>query len=162
MKPVSLSLIILTLALGAALGDHPDRQPTHPEFPAEGYEVIFGGSDLDKIRTEGNWKIRQDGSLELVPRPGEEGWERYGSYLWLPGEYKDFVVDFDFKYEEGGNSGLYFRISDESDATAHGWEVQILDNFGQDGQLTNHDMGGVIGTSPRWRTPAWSPASGTR
>ena len=67
------------------------------------------------------------------------------------------MVDLDFKYEEGGNSGLYFRISDESDATAHGWEVQILDNYGQDTPLTNHDMGGVIGTSPPLENASLEP-----
>lgn len=148
MESLSLSLLVLTLASGPVLADQADRGPTHPEFPAEGFQVIFDGSDLDRIQTEGNWEIRPDGSLQLVPRPGEEGWERYGSYLWLPGSYGDFAVDFDFKYEAGGNSGLYFRISDESDATAHGWEVQILDNFGYEGEMTHHDMGGVIRTSP--------------
>jgi len=118
----------------------------HPEFPGDDFKVIFDGKDLSGIKTEGNWKVQDNGSLKLVPRPGEKGWTRYGSYIWLPGEYEDFVVDFEFKYEQGGNSGLYFRISDESDATANGWEVQILDGYGKD-DLTQHDMGGVIRTS---------------
>ena len=159
MSPANLSLLVFALSLGPAQADDHDRGRTHPEFPAEGFQVIFDGSDLDAIETEGNWKIREDGSLQLVPRPGEEGWERYGSYLWLPGEYRDFVVDFDFQYEQGGNSGLYFRISDESDATAHGWEVQIMDNYGQETPLTQHDMGGVIGTSAPLENASLEPGA---
>ncbi|MEM7385617.1 MAG: DUF1080 domain-containing protein [Verrucomicrobiota bacterium] len=110
------------------------------------FTTVFDGKDLSKIKTEGNWKIQEDGSLYLDPRPGEKGWTRYGSYLWLKEDYKDFVVDFEYKHPKGGNSGLYFRIYDESDATAHGFEVQILDCFGKE-KLGPHDLGGVIKTA---------------
>ena len=112
----------------------------------EGFTTIFDGKDLSKIKTTGNWKIQKDGSLYLDPRPGEKGWTRYGSYLWLKDDYKDFVFDFEYKHGKGGNSGLYFRIYDESDATAHGFEIQILDCFGKK-KLGQHDLGGVIRTA---------------
>ena len=113
----------------------------HHEFKA-----IYDGKDLSNIKTKGNWKIQKDGSLYLDPREGEKGWTRYGSYLWLKDDFKDFTIDFEYKHPRGGNSGLYFRISDESDATAHGFEVQILDCFGKK-KLGPHDLGGVIGTA---------------
>ena len=112
----------------------------------EGFTTIFDGKDMSKIKTTGNWKIQKDGSLYLEPRPGEKGWSRYGSYLWLKEDYKDFVFDFEYKHGKGGNSGLYFRIYDESDATAHGFEIQILDCFGKK-KLGQHDLGGVIQTA---------------
>jgi len=141
MKSI-LSLLTLSAFLAAPL-----QAAEHPKFPAEGFNVVFDGKDLSKIKTTGNWKVQEDKSLKLVPREGEKGWSRYGSYLWLPGEYADFVVDFEFKYEKDGNSGLYFRISDESDASANGWEVQILDCHGKEGKLGHHDMAGVIRTN---------------
>tara|TARA_B110000003_G_scaffold268333_1_gene297713 strand:- start:4630 stop:5256 length:627 start_codon:yes stop_codon:yes gene_type:complete len=113
---------------------------------AEGFTTVFDGKDLSKIETTGNWKIQKDGSLYLEPRPGEKGWTRYGSYLWLKDDYKDFVFDFEYKHEKGGNSGLYFRIYDEADPTVHGFEVQILDCFGKK-KLGQHDLGGVIQTA---------------
>lgn len=113
---------------------------------ADGFTTIFDGKDMSKIKTTGNWKIQADGSLYLEPRPGEKGWSRYGSYLWLKEDYKDFVFDFEYKHGKGGNSGLYFRIYDESDATAHGFEIQILDCFGKK-KLGQHDLGGVIKTA---------------
>ena len=112
----------------------------------DGFTTIYDGKDLSMIKTEGNWKIQDDGSLFLEPREGEKGWTRYGSYLWLKEDYADFVFDFEYKHGKGGNSGLYFRISDESDATAHGYEVQILDCFGKE-KLGQHDLGGVIKTA---------------
>ena len=112
----------------------------------DGFTTIFDGKNMDHLKTEGNWIIQEDGSLFLKPREGEKGWQRYGSYLWLKEDYKDFVVDFEYKHPKGGNSGLYFRIYDESDATAHGFEVQILDCFGKK-KLGQHDLGGVIKTA---------------
>lgn len=128
-------------ALGSLLASATLALADHHEFV-----TIFDGKDLSKIKTEGNWKIQKDGSLYLEPRPGEKGWSRYGSYLWLKDDYQDFVVDFEFKHPKGGNSGLYFRIYDESDASAHGFEVQILDCFGKE-KLGQHDLGGVIQTA---------------
>lgn len=131
----------LATALATLLAIAPVASADHHELV-----TIFDGKDLSKLKTEGNWKIQEDGSLFLDPRPGEKGWTRYGSYLWLKDDYEDFVIDFEYKHTKGGNSGLYFRIYDESDATAHGFEVQILDCFGKE-ELGPHDLGGVIQTA---------------
>lgn len=134
MKKIVLALAASLVTTSFSLADHHE------------FTTIYDGKDLSKIKTEGNWKIQKDGSLYLEPRPGEKGWSRYGSYLWLKDDYKDFVIDFEFKYTKGGNSGLYFRIYDEKDASAHGFEVQILDCFGKE-KLGQHDLGGVIQTA---------------
>jgi len=119
----------------------------HPEKNAEGFEPLFDGSDLSHLETEGNWKIQDDGSLRLEPREGEEGWKRYHHYLWLEEEYGDFVFDFEYKHPEGGNSGLYFRVTDREDPVKSGFEVQILDSTGTpDEEMGHHDLGGVIKT----------------
>ncbi|MEO0446423.1 MAG: DUF1080 domain-containing protein [Verrucomicrobiota bacterium] len=106
----------------------------------------FDGTNLGQLETAGNWTIQEDGSLYLKPREGESGWKRYDAYLWLPGSYADFEVEFEYKHGEGGNSGFYFRISDETDPTTHGFEVQILDCYGKE-ELGKHDLGGVIKTA---------------
>ena len=134
MKSTPLALAVLVAIATPAYAEHHE------------FTVIFDGTDLSKVNTEGNWQIQDDGSLYLEPRPGEKGWKRYGSYLWLKDDYEDFVIDFEYKHPEGGNSGLYFRISDASDATAHGFEVQILDCHGKE-KLGPHDLGGVIKTA---------------
>lgn len=112
----------------------------------DGFTTIYDGKDLSKITTTGNWQIQDDGSLFLEPRPGEKGWKRYDAYIWLKDDYEDFVFDFEYKHEAGGNSGFYFRVSDEADPVASGFEVQILDCWGKE-ELGQHDLGGVIKTA---------------
>lgn len=140
---ISLLLSSAMLLSSAAAGEVAKKHPTKDD---KSFTTIFDGKDLSKIKTEGNWKIQEDGSLHLTPRPGEKGWTRYGSYIWLKEDYADFVFDFEFKYGKGGNSGLYFRCADEVDPTKSGFEVQILDCYGKDKKLGHHDMGGVIRT----------------
>lgn len=118
-----------------------------PEKKDDGFTVIYDGTDLSRVETEGNWMIQEDGSLYLKPREGEQGWKRYHHYLWLKDKYKDFTFDFEYKYQEGGNSGFYFRCADKEDPVAGGFEVQIMDSLGKpDGEMGHHDNGGIIKT----------------
>ena len=112
----------------------------------DGFTTVFDGKDLSRLETKGNWQIQDDGSLHLEPRPGEKGWKRYPSYLWLKGDYTDFVVDFEYKHPAKGNSGFYFRIGDARDATKSGFEIQIKDSHGKK-EPGAHDLGGVIKTA---------------
>ncbi len=118
----------------------------HPATDDASFTTLYAGKDLSKLDTEGNWLIQPDGSLQLQPREGESGWKRYGSYLWLQGDYADFIFDFEFQFGEQGNSGFYFRVADTVDPTKSGFEVQILDSHGAEKTLGHHDMGGVIRT----------------
>ncbi len=151
MKPKTLTSFhaaaaaaALILTAGVRADDAAFR--AHPAADDDSYTVIFDGKDLSNIKTAGNWQIQDDGSLHLTPRPGESGWTRYGSYIWLLDDYADFSFDFEFKYGKGGNSGFYFRCGDDVDPTASGFEVQILDSHGVEKELGHHDMGGVIRT----------------
>lgn len=140
----SLVTALAALCLIAPLSADDLRR--HPAASAAGFEVLYDGKDLSKLKTEGNWQIQADGSLKLTPREGEKGWTRYHHYLWVPGEYGDFSIDFEFQYTAGGNSGLYFRCADDIDPTKSGFEVQILDSHGVAKELGHHDMGGIIKT----------------
>jgi len=137
MKKLLVILVCVCAVQFASLAAQRDK---------DGFVTVFNGTNLARLETKGNWKIEKDGSLHLVPREGESGWKRYGSYLWLKGRYGDFTCDFEFKLGKGGNSGFYFRISDKSDATLHGFEVQLKDDFGKE-EFGPHDVGGVINTS---------------
>jgi len=108
---------------------------------------LFNGKDLSMWQeTNGNWTIQDDGSLLIKPRPGETGWSRYSSYLYTKKKYGDFVIQLEYKYPEGGNSGLYFRIGDTKNATSSGMECQILDSSKKTGEMSHHDHGGIIRT----------------
>jgi len=140
MKYVSILSLISTL-FGAIV------QAGHPAPDAEGFVTVFDGKDMSGIETAGNWTIQDDGSLYLEPREGETDWKRYDCYIWLKEKYGDFTFDFEYKHEEGGNSGLYFRCADKVDPTKSGFEVQIKDSTGlADEKMGHHDLGGVIRT----------------
>lgn len=112
----------------------------------DGWTSLTNGKDLGNFDTEGNWVVQEDGVVALQPRPGESGWTRYGSYLWLKQAYADFEIELEFNLPPRGNSGLYFRCADKIDPTKRGIEVQIMDSHGKK-NIGKHDGGGVIGTS---------------
>ena len=112
----------------------------------DGFVPMFDGKTLKGWQTTGNWIIEEGGVVTLKPRPGEEGWQRYDAYLATERKYKDFVLDLEFKINEGGNSGVFLRIGDLRNHVKSGFEIQILDTHGKPNP-TAHDCGGVIGTS---------------
>lgn len=137
MKSLTSFFTILGLGLGllggAALADD-DLKP------------LYNGKDLTGFKTEGNWVPQADGVLSIIPREGEKGWQRYGSYLWTEKEYGDFVAEVEYKHPKGGNSGVFFRC-ELADPVTNGLEVQILDSHGKAEPLGHHDCGGVIKTA---------------
>ena len=125
------------------------REPTAAEKAAagdDGFRQMFNGKDLTGWKTTGNWIVEKDNVIALKPRPGERGWQRYDAYLTTDRKYKDFILDLEFKFAKGGNSGVFLRVRDPKSQVNTGFEVQILDTHGKK-KFGAHDCGGVIGTS---------------
>lgn len=141
-------------ALVCALGVFAAQAPVWSEEAKEGQDwtPLLEGDDLSKHwTTTGNW-ILEDGVVRLEPREGESGWTRYDAYLWANKQYKDFEIEFDYKVDQGGNSGFYFHVGDLKEPVATGIEVQIYDSGskGKDEALNDHDSGGIIpGVAPQ-------------
>lgn len=113
----------------------------------DGFVQMFNGEDLTGWQTTGNWLVKEDNIIQLEPRDGESGWQRYDDYIATTRKYKDFVIDLEFKFEKDGNSGVFLRIGDLENHVESGFEVQILDTYGKsDDELSHHDAGGVIRT----------------
>ncbi len=110
------------------------------------FQSLYNGKNLEGWTTKGNWIAQADGSLLIQPREGENGWQRYDAYIWTQKQYKDFILDLEYSYPPGGNSGVFFRVGDTSDPVAQGIEAQILDTFGDPSAIGAHDHGGVIST----------------
>jgi len=113
----------------------------------DGWMNLLEGGDLGKHWfTKGNWMIDKEGVVQLEPRKGESGWQRYDMYLWAKQKYADFEADFEYKVAKGGNSGFYFHVGDLKDPVKNGIEVQIYDSGSKpkDAKLTDHDSGGII------------------
>lgn len=111
-----------------------------------GWQKLYNGKDLTGWNTTGNWIPKDKGELLIQPRAGEQGWQRYGAYLWSEKQYGDFILDLEYSYPKGGNSGVYFRVGDTGDPVETGIEAQILDSTGKEGPMTHHDHGGIIST----------------
>lgn len=133
-------VILALLLCGASI--HAETKST----PEDGFVPLFNGKNLDGWKTTGNWVVEEDGTVTLVPRPGETGWERFDAYIMTERTYKDFVLDLEFKFEKEGNSGVFFRVGNPLQPVSNGIEVQILDTHGLE-KPGNHDCGGVIGTA---------------
>ena len=112
-----------------------------------GFKTLYNGKDLTGWKTTGNWLVQKDRSLLIQPRPGEKGWQRYDAYLWSEKKYKDFVLDVEYSYPPGGNSGVYFRVGDRNDPVEKGIEAQVLDSSEKKEPLGQHDHGGIIRTA---------------
>lgn len=143
VKPIDSTIVFF-----AALAHLSLSAPTGwaEEVDHRGWVSCTDGEALSGVTTEGNW-VLEDGTISLNPRPGEEGWTRYASYLWLDGEYRDFLCEFEYRHEKGGNSGFYFRVADIRDPVKTGVEVQLLDSY-EKKKLGWHDLGGIIAFSP--------------
>jgi hypothetical protein len=111
------------------------------------FKTLYNGKDLTGWKTTGNWLPQEDRSVLIQPRAGEKGWQRYDAYLWSEKKYKDFVLDVEYAYPPGGNSGVYFRVGDRNDPVDQGIEAQVLDSSMKAGPLGPHDHGGIIGAA---------------
>jgi hypothetical protein len=94
---------------------------------ADGWIVLFDGSGLDHWRgyrredVPRGWQV-QDGVLAFVP-------DVEGGDLITRDRYTDFELELDWRVSTGGNSGIFFRASEEHPAIYYGApEYQILDD----------------------------------
>ena len=136
-----LRIAILALILPVACSYAADTDKAD-----DGFVDLFNGKDLTGWTTEGNWVPQDDGSLLIAPREGERGWQRYKDYIWTDKTYKNFILDIEYVYPAGGNSGIFFRVKDTANPVNTGIEAQILDSSKKKGDMTHHDHGGIIRT----------------
>ncbi|MGC1273238.1 MAG: family 16 glycoside hydrolase [Planctomycetaceae bacterium] len=91
-------------------------------FPGgeEGFTPIYNGKDLTGWTGDVNGYQAEPHVLVAT---------KEGGNIYYDQELGDFVFRFEFKLEEGGNSGVGIRVPKDASATAYeGIESQILDN----------------------------------
>ncbi len=81
---------------------------------------LFNGHDLSgwKINGTEKWYVNNG---ELIAESGPD--KEYG-YLTTEKPYKNFILKLDFKQEENGNSGVFFRSSVQGTKIS-GWQVEV-------------------------------------
>jgi hypothetical protein len=123
---------LLAMAAPAAAQGEAAPNTLTPAEKAEGWRLLFDGRTTDGWRgyrkqemTDG-WQV-VDGALTRVGRGGD---------IITVDQFQDFDLAFEWKVAPGGNSGVFFRASEETGAVwQNAAEYQILDNAGhKDGQ----------------------------
>ena len=98
-----------------------------------GYEPIMDGRRW--ISPLGVWNY-EDGVMSVGH---VNHW--LGGDIWTVQKYRDFVLDLEFKVDEGTNSGIFLRVPNYRNILS-GLEVQILDSHGRD-DVGRHDCGAI-------------------
>jgi hypothetical protein len=83
-------------------------------------QELFNGESLEGWSVYGTekWYV-EDGLLICESGPDAE----YG-YLGTNKDYKNFILDLDFKQEADGNSGVFIRSTVEG-TTVSGWQIEV-------------------------------------
>ncbi len=88
---------------------------------------LFDGESLDGWKMTGSpegWTV-EDGSIFCNGTNG--------GYLHTErNDFQNFELNLTFKYDEGANSGIFFRWTDLADPVQTGIEIQILDTHGRE------------------------------
>ena len=127
----------------------------------EGWQLLFDGKSMEHFRG-----FRKD----KVP----EGWQVEDGAITLTGkgagdiitkeQYEDFELSIDWKISEGGNSGIFYHVSEDTkykNTYNSGPEMQVLDDEGhpdaKKGVNGNRKAGSLYDLLPL-STPAVKPA----
>ena len=103
----------------------PDPFKLSPEEEAEGFHILFDGTNLDQwVGNKGEY-IVENGTITVYPNKLTRGSTRN---LYTAEQFDNFVFRFEFMLTEAANNGLGIRAPLEGDAAYLGMELQILDN----------------------------------
>jgi hypothetical protein len=97
-----------------------DRKGFLPLFPENGTPkgwVVGEWNDVSKPG-KGTWRVEQGVMHGEKPR---------GTWLMSEKEYGDFILEFEFKLNEAGNSGCALRAPMKGDPAFDGMELQMAD-----------------------------------
>lgn len=93
------------------------------EEAAQGFEMLFDGSDLSKWTGDKVGYRVANGCINVTASYGNSG------NLYTEKEYSDFIFRFEFCFTRGGvNNGVGIRTPMGVDAAYHGMEIQVLDH----------------------------------
>jgi hypothetical protein len=118
----TLSLALCSLFLVSCSTSSPEKE-FQPLFPTDGVPAgwrVSDWSDVSKPPAQAGttWKVEQGVLHGSNPR---------GTWLISEREYGDFILAFDWKLGERGNSGCGLRFPDSGDPAFDGLELQMVD-----------------------------------
>ncbi len=131
---VSTALILFVISCKEEKKETSKESVMETEVPQEEWEILFDGSSFDNWKefqsesVSDVWKIEGD-AMVYNPPAKAEGNKNHD--LVTRDEYTDFVLSLDWKISEGGNSGVFWGVNEDSiyrTGYQTGPEIQILDN----------------------------------
>lgn len=127
----------------------------------DGWKLLFDGESMDGWRNyqgtdvQGPWTI-EEGYLTALGEGGDE----FG-YLSTTDQYENFILTFNWKISEGGNSGVLYHVMERPQYKVPyvtGPEYQLLDDVGypselEDWQLTGADYAMYVANDKKKLNP---------
>jgi hypothetical protein len=90
----------------------------HPKANEAGFTQLLKDDLSNAIYPKGIWSV-SNGELTATE----------DQCIWTKKQYKNFILDLDFKNAEGTNSGVIFHCNDTENWIPNSVEVQIADDF---------------------------------
>lgn len=143
----------------------PDNTLTEAE-KEEGWMLLFDGENTDGWRAfngtsfPDGWVV-EDGALKALGKGGDIG----GDIVFAPVDFEEFELEFTWKIEEGGNSGVFYHVVEDPKYKAPyetGPEYQVIDQLGfpekledwqslaADYAMYSPDLEGVVKPAGEW------------
>ena len=116
MKKICV-LLVLCVVWAAVVGANDTVPPkTHPD--TTGWQDLFDADLSSAIYPKGIWTFNGD---ELTATEDQ--------IIWTKDQYRDCIIDLEFKTGPAANSGVFVYGSDLNNWIAKSVEVQILDDY---------------------------------
>ena len=137
-------------ALGAWAADDGFVKLFPDDGPPKGFRVVEW-NDVAKPAEGVEWTVK-DGVL----RPGN----RRGTWLFSDKEYSDFILEFEIKLSEHGNSGVALRAPTFGDPAFDGMELQVADyrynTAAKDSELTGGVYRAIAPSKQVYKPTEWN------
>ena len=116
MRKTLLLLAVCLTTAATALAADPVPPKTHPDSTT--WDNLFKRDLSDAVFPKGVWYFE-----------GEELTATMDQNIWTKKEYKNCIIDLEFKNAPGTNSGVFVYDSDTKNWIPNSVEVQILDDY---------------------------------
>ena len=114
----------------------PDNSVLSEAERKEGFVALFDGKTLNGWTSIGRVKD------SFVVKDGEMHWQKRGAgALQSRNRYGDFILRFEYKINNNGNSGVQVRTPRANRASKMGFEVQLFGDYGR--QPTKNGTGAI-------------------
>ena len=136
-----IAAIPALVMLGACTTTPRALNEPHPDDNAYRWKPLFDKTLSNAEFKAGSWHYDADGYLTpLTDDP-----------IWSKADYENYVLDLEYKMQEGGNSGVFIYITNLDKFPKYKIEVQLLDDYSPKfigKELAYQQTGSLYGRAP--------------